>query len=92
MGLAYTDGVCKPEQSCVINELGVINYRGHPFPSAGALSSYVLAHELGHVLGLRHDGVTNACNSTGHIMAAGRGLRGATTWSVCAKEQIKKQM
>ncbi|KAK7069240.1 hypothetical protein SK128_001998 [Halocaridina rubra] len=48
MGLAYTGGVCKPELSCVINEFGTVDYRGRPYPSAGALSSYVLAHEIGH--------------------------------------------
>ncbi|XP_045102355.1 A disintegrin and metalloproteinase with thrombospondin motifs adt-1-like isoform X1 [Portunus trituberculatus] len=91
MGLAYTNGVCLPGLSCVINELGTVNYRGHPYPSAGALSSYVLAHEFGHSLGLRHDGVSNSCNATGYIMAAGRGLKGATTWSTCAREKIRQQ-
>lgn len=91
MGLAYTGGVCKGNLSCVINELGVVNFRGRPYPSSGALSSYVLAHEIGHSLGLRHDGVSNSCNSSGFIMAAGRGLRGATTWSTCARDKILLQ-
>ncbi|XP_063598429.1 A disintegrin and metalloproteinase with thrombospondin motifs adt-2-like [Penaeus indicus] len=42
-------------------------------------------------LGLRHDGVSNTCDRNGFIMAAGRGLRGATTWSPCAKEKIQQQ-
>ncbi|KAG7176969.1 A disintegrin and metalloproteinase with thrombospondin motifs adt-1-like 1 [Homarus americanus] len=91
MGLAFTGGVCKIGTSCLINELGAVNFRGRPYPSSGALSSYVLAHEVGHSLGLRHDGVSNECQRSGFIMAAGRGVKGATTWSSCAREKILKQ-
>jgi len=48
MGLTYTGGVCNPEKSCVISEFGTTNAFGRPFPSAGALASLILAHEIGH--------------------------------------------
>lgn len=48
MGLTYTGGVCDPERSCVISEFGTTNAYGRPFPSAGALASLILTHEIGH--------------------------------------------
>jgi Metallo-peptidase family M12B Reprolysin-like len=47
-GLATVGGVCTPQYSCVIAELGTVNSFGKPYPSAGFTSVYILAHEIGH--------------------------------------------
>ena len=35
----------------VIGEIGVRNFEGKPYPSAGFTSAIVMAHEIGHNLG-----------------------------------------
>jgi hypothetical protein len=47
-GLATVGGVCTPQYSCVIAELGTVNSFGKPYPSAGFTSVFVSAHEIGH--------------------------------------------
>lgn len=48
MGLTYTGGICKPNKCCIISEFGTFNAEGRPFPSAGAVASLILTHEIGH--------------------------------------------
>uniref|UniRef100_A0A914VC25 Peptidase M12B domain-containing protein n=1 Tax=Plectus sambesii TaxID=2011161 RepID=A0A914VC25_9BILA len=45
--------------------------------------SFVLAHELGHNLGMVHDGVQNQCSRSCCLMSAVNGA-GKTTWSHCS--------
>ena len=44
IGLAWVSGMCHPQYSCTINE-------GNNFESV-----FVIAHEMGHNLGMNHDG------------------------------------
>ena len=63
-GYAPVSGVCDPERSCSLNR------------DEGLSSAFILAHELGHILGLSHDGDLGAGNTCskesneGSIMAS----------------------
>ncbi|KAL1130092.1 hypothetical protein AAG570_013031, partial [Ranatra chinensis] len=90
IGLATVGGVCMPRYACVIAELGSTNLLGKPYPSAGFTSVYVLAHEIGHNLGMHHDGSSNSCPKDGFIMSPSRGTVGETQWSTCSKQVLGK--
>ena len=89
MGLAYVGGVCVPTSDCLIGELGVRNQAGKPYPSTGFTSVFVMAHEIGHNLGMHHDGNVG-CESNGFIMSASRGTHEETLWSHCSRKVINQ--
>ncbi|CAK1544623.1 unnamed protein product [Leptosia nina] len=84
MGLAPVGGVCLPAHACVVSEFGTTDTLGRPYPSAGFTSVYILAHEIGHNLGMHHDGSGNSCARDGFIMSPSRGTNGEATWSHCS--------
>lgn len=92
MGLATVGGVCQPDYNCITAEFGVTNVFGRPFPSAGFTSVYILAHEIGHNLGMSHDSKGNECPENGFIMSASRGTQGETVWSSCSSNVINDIM
>jgi hypothetical protein len=49
--------------------------------------SFVLAHEMGHNMGMVHDGVQNQCGRSCCLMSAVNGA-GKTTWSSCSTREF----
>ncbi|KAJ2947773.1 hypothetical protein O0L34_g9553 [Tuta absoluta] len=88
MGLAPVGGVCLPAHACVVSEFGTTDVFGRPYPSAGFTSVYILAHEIGHNLGMHHDGSGNSCARDGFIMSPSRGTNGEATWSMCSAKVV----
>ncbi|XP_059225123.1 uncharacterized protein LOC106087759 [Stomoxys calcitrans] len=75
VGLAPVAGMCIETSSCTINE-------GKHFESV-----FVVAHEIGHNLGMRHDSIENGCEPTSHIMSPTLGS-GKITWSKCSRDSL----
>ncbi|XP_047739971.1 uncharacterized protein LOC108672601 [Hyalella azteca] len=78
VGLAPVAGMCSASSSCTVNE-------GRHFESV-----YVVAHEIGHNLGMRHDGATagNNCDPGEHLMSPTLGS-GKITWSTCSRRYLE---
>lgn len=79
VGLAPVAGMCTVTSSCTVNE-------GRHFESV-----YVVAHEIGHNLGMRHDGplADNGCDPSAYIMSPTLGS-GKITWSECSNTYLQK--
>ncbi|CAO1420311.1 unnamed protein product [Diamesa serratosioi] len=75
VGLAPVSGMCTQVSSCTINE-------GKHFESV-----FVVAHEIGHNLGMRHDTLENSCDPSSFIMSPTLGS-GKITWSSCSKTYL----
>ena len=78
IGLAWVSGMCHPDYSCTINE-------GNNFESV-----YVIAHEMGHNLGMNHDGESlegNTCSPDDYLMSPILGP-GKVSWSACSDTEL----
>lgn len=74
-GYAPVKGMCSGWRSCTINE-------GLDFGSV-----FVTTHEIGHALGMYHDGATNECDASCCIMSPSVG-NGKTKWSSCSVSEM----
>ncbi|XP_068714564.1 A disintegrin and metalloproteinase with thrombospondin motifs 9-like isoform X3 [Montipora foliosa] len=80
LGLAELGTMCNPSKSCALAE------------DNGLSTAYTIAHELGHVFGLPHDGDNNRCTrSRGdqHLMARSLSYDNKPwSWSNCSRDKI----
>uniref|UniRef100_A0A034VFX3 A disintegrin and metalloproteinase with thrombospondin motifs 12 n=1 Tax=Bactrocera dorsalis TaxID=27457 RepID=A0A034VFX3_BACDO len=81
LGLANVGGMCKPKQSCSVNE------------DNGIMLSHTIAHELGHNFGMFHDTAKTGCHprvgSIVHIMTPTFGADTLqVSWSNCSRKYI----
>ncbi|XP_017193198.1 disintegrin and metalloproteinase domain-containing protein 21 [Oryctolagus cuniculus] len=60
LGLAYVAGICRPPLDC-----GVCNFQGDTL----SYFANTVAHELGHILGMRHDEKFCFCGESGCVMS-----------------------
>ncbi|XP_020914481.1 A disintegrin and metalloproteinase with thrombospondin motifs 19 [Exaiptasia diaphana] len=84
VGVGFLYGMCDPNRRCSVSE------------DKGLNVAFTVAHELGHNLGIYHDGDGNSCSDSSgvfpHVMSPRwllRNKHGSMKWSECSKKSLK---
>ncbi|XP_065841079.1 A disintegrin and metalloproteinase with thrombospondin motifs 18-like, partial [Oscarella lobularis] len=78
LGRAWVQGMCRDKYACSVNA------------EKGMQLGFVFAHELGHNLGMSHDGANGRCRAeNGYVMKSSTGLaQNIYLWSSCSKNYL----